>query len=196
MTYTFVDLAGCQGIATTIITVNDLPTPNPGTYNDVCEEAPDVNLVGLPDPSVTASTTDMGTWSGIGVTNINSTAGTADFDPSGLSGPIVLTYTYLDENGCSAQATTTITVDDLTVNPGTYPTVCEDVTSVSLNGIPAPAATGEMGTWTGPFVTDASMVDGAAIFDPSAAGTGTHTLTYTFMAVSYTHLTLPTIYSV
>ena len=46
-----------------------------------------------------------------------------------------------------------------------------------------------VGSWSGDGMTN-------DMFDPFIAGVGVHNITYTFTAVSYTHLTLPTICSV
>ncbi len=119
-----------------------------GSYGPVCIDAADITLNGSPLG---------GTWSGVGVTG-NS------FDPS--VGTQTLTYTYTDGNSCTASCTTTITVNDLpVVTCGSYGPLCNNGSAIALNGSPMG------GTWSGTGVVGNN-------FDPTVAGSGTHTLTY------------------
>jgi hypothetical protein len=83
------------------------------------------------------------------------------------------TYYVTVTNGAGCSASDTIAV---TVNP--YPTVtasaasdtlCTTDASMMLSGAPAG------GTWTGPGIS-------GTMFSPATAGTGSHTLTYTYMS--------------
>ena len=116
--------------------------------------------------SVTLNAADPGgTWSGPGITN----ASTGVFDPA-VAGPGTHTIQYLIPGACGDTSTINITINpdaDATINPsGPY---CQDDPAVTLTGIQAG------GTWSGPGITNAA----SGTFDPSTAGNGTHTITYT-----------------
>ena len=125
LTYSFTNASGCTNSATQNITVNPLPIVSAGgPYAAVCENAPDVTLTGTPSG---------GTWSGTGVTDGSGSSGT--FDPSGLNGPVTLTYSFTSVSGCTNTATSSITVDPV-------PTASISGTgSVCLNSSPAPLIT-------------------------------------------------------
>jgi len=151
LTYSYTDENGCSASASTSITVNALPVVSTGSYGPYCAGSASATLNGSPAGGV---------WSGTGVSG-------SSFDPA-TAGVYELTYSYTDENGCSASASTTIVVKNKpVVNAGCYGPVCQNSSSVFLSGTP----TG--GTWSGPGVTGRS-------FDPSEAGPGTHILTYTY----------------
>ncbi|GAB4250884.1 MAG: hypothetical protein Kow0079_04470 [Vicingaceae bacterium] len=146
LTYT-VGTAPCQESATLTITVNpDVdPTLNP-TSISVCENS------GLLDLTTFEAGTTGGTWSGTGVTGTN-------FDPSGQSGAIVLTYT-VGTAPCEETSNLTVTVDPVDIPTFTYPssTFCVTGTnpvatitgttggtfSASAPGVLANTATGEI----------------------------------------------------
>src|SRR5690606_908922 len=140
ITYNYTDASGCSNSGTTTITVTALPVVNAGTYTPVCIDAGAVTLAGSPAG---------GTYSGPGVTG-NS------FDPATAGvGTHTITYDFTDGGGCSASATTTITVNALpVVDAGTYAPVCADAGAVTLAGTPAG------GTFSGTGVTGNS-------FDPA-----------------------------
>jgi len=99
ITYTVTDVNGCSASSMTTITVNEVPTVDPGTYAAVCENAGEVTLVGMPAG---------GTFSGTQVDN-----GALTFDPSGLAaGDYEITYEFFDANGCGGSEMTTITVHE------------------------------------------------------------------------------------
>ena len=149
ITYT-VTVNGCTDSDNTTITVNAVPTADAGTYPAVCVNGANVTLNGSPSG---------GTFSGPGVSG-NS------FDP-GAAGTGTHTITYsVTVNGCTDTDNTTITVNAVpNADAGTYPAVCVNAPNVTLNGSPGG------GTFSGPGVSGNS-------FDPGAAGTGTHTITY------------------
>ena len=109
-----------------------------------------------------------GTYSGPGVTdNIDGT--TFTFNPSGLSGPITVTYT----NGGSA-------TDDITVfaSGGVSFTALADLCIDAGIQTGQGGATPTGGVYSGPGVTD----DGNGMtysFNPAVAGLGVHNITYT-----------------
>jgi hypothetical protein len=151
VTYTYTDENGCTASAATSITVNALPAVSTGSYGPYCAGGAAVSLSGSPMGGV---------WSGSGVSG-------SSFDPA-VAGVYSVTYTYTDENGCTASASTKIVVKNKpVVNAGCYGPVCLNSSPVFLSGTP----TG--GTWSGPGVAGRS-------FDPMEAGVGTHILTYTY----------------
>jgi hypothetical protein len=151
VTYTYTDENGCTASAATSITVNALPVVSTGSYGPYCAGGAAVSLSGSPMGGV---------WSGVGVSG-------SSFDPA-VAGLYSVTYTYTDENGCTASASTKIVVKNKpVVNAGCYGPVCLNSSPVFLSGTP----TG--GTWSGPGVAGRS-------FDPMEAGVGTHILTYTY----------------
>ncbi|MFK7807695.1 MAG: hypothetical protein AB8F74_07860, partial [Saprospiraceae bacterium] len=118
---------------------------------------------------------DMGMYSGPGVSD-DGNGMTYSFDPAVAGvGTHTLTYTYMDENGCTNSASDDVEVfaaptaiftapADLCINAGTQA------------GLGGGTPTG--GVYSGPGVSD----DGNGMtysFDPAAAGVGTHTLIYT-----------------
>lgn len=147
---------GCTGSATKVVTVHSVPVVTAGAAETVCSDAPAVNLSGF-SPS-------GGVWSGNGV----SAAGV--FTPTAaLAGTQTLTYT-VTQNGCTASATKTVTVNALpVVVAGTNESVCADAPVLSLSGF-SPAG----GSWSG------NGVSAAGVFTPSASLVGVQTLTYTF----------------
>ncbi|MEP7377576.1 MAG: Ig-like domain repeat protein, partial [Chitinophagaceae bacterium] len=95
VTYTYTNANGCPNSASTTITVNPLPVVSAGTYAPVCINNGNLILTGSPLG---------GNFGGPGVSgNI--------FNPvtTGV-GTFNITYSYTNGNGCSAIATTSITV--------------------------------------------------------------------------------------
>ncbi|MCB0707161.1 MAG: gliding motility-associated C-terminal domain-containing protein [Saprospiraceae bacterium] len=152
--YAFADGGtGCQDTQAILVTVTSGGTPVLGSTS-LCDNAGLFDLTTLQDPNF-----PNGTWSGTGVTG-------TDFDPTGLSGPIQLTFTPTD---CGNPAMTTITVDV----PGTpvlgTTTLCETDGVFDLNTLLDPNYPN--GTWSGPGVMGSS-------FDP-AGFSGTVGITFT-----------------
>ncbi len=100
ITYTYSN--GCSNVATTTITVNELPVVNAGTYSSQCVSENTLPLTGTPVG---------GTFSGTGVSGTNFDASVAGV------GVHTITYTYTNSNGCINSATTTITVNALPLLP-------------------------------------------------------------------------------
>ncbi len=153
LTYSYTNANGCSGSCTTNITVDPLPVLACGAYGPFCINAPAAVLNGLPAG---------GSWSGNGVS-------AGSFDPMiAGAGQHTLTYSYTDGNGCTNSCTTSVTVDPLPVlNCGTYGPVCMGSGALALAAVPAG------GTWSGPGIAGNS-------FNPTFAGTGTHTITYSY----------------
>lgn len=152
ITYT-VGTVPCDDASTQTITITPSLNPawtSPGT---ICETAGIVNLTAL-------ITGDLGgTWSGTGVTGTN-------FDPSGLSGPISISYS-VGVAPCVGISTQNITViADVDPSWTTPAGLCSGSPLVNLNTL-ITGTTG--GTWSGTGVTGTN-------FDPSV---GTQNVTYT-----------------
>jgi len=155
ITYSYLDNNGCLNLQTQQTIVTAIPSVNfTGLASQYCVDAPPVTLTGIPA---------SGTFTGPGITgNI--------FNPS-IAGPGTHTidYSFNDTSGCISNATQSVIVYALPVvvfsNLDTA--YCIDATPVVLNGFPAG------GTFTGPGISD-------SIFNPSVAGSGIHTITYTY----------------
>jgi len=147
---------GCDALDTISVEVYDLPTVTFDLVAPVyCVQSDSVQLVGSPVG---------GTFAGPGVT--------ADyFNPTtaGVGGPYILSYTFADSNGCSAN---NVQLTEVVSNPtlqwvGLRSSYCENGAAVTLQALP----TG--GTFSGTGVTGNT-------FEPASAGVGTHTLSYTY----------------
>ncbi|WP_343630983.1 choice-of-anchor J domain-containing protein [Fluviicola sp.] len=153
ITYMFMDANGCMDNASTTITVNAAPTVTQSAISAVCSNDGTVPLSG--------GSPAGGTYSGTGVTGTN-------FDPA--AGTQTITYTFTDGNGCTDDASTTITVN-------TAPTVgfTSPVSNMCVNHAPLTLSGGTPagGTYSGTAVT-------GGVFNPATAGAGNHVITYTF----------------
>lgn len=156
ITYTYVSGNGCSNLALQPIVVSNGATVTQQPFIDVCENASPVNIIG--------GSPAGGTYSGTGV------SGTT-FDPSVAGqGSTNITYTYTDGNGCTGSAVEPVLViPSPTVTLSAFTDICNTASFFTLTG-GSPAG----GTYTGPGVV-------AGVFDPAAAGVGTHTLTYYFV---------------
>lgn len=131
-TYTVSGITGgCPGSATVPVTVYPVTNVNAGANQTLCDQAIGVQLNGFPSP---------GTWSGPNVT-----AGGVFTPVPDQLGPVTVTYTHVDGNGCTNDDDVTITVQDLTqiafAGPDTF--FCQGTTPVIL------PATPPGGTWVG-----------------------------------------------
>lgn len=147
----------CEGIFsnTISVTINALPIVTLGSFNSVCVNTASYTLTG--------GSPTGGTYSGTGVSG-------GVFNPSTAGvGTQTITYTYTDGFGCANTASSTITVNALpTVTLGSFNSVCVNVAPFTLTG---GSPTG--GTYSGTGVSGGS-------FNPTTAGLGTHTITYTY----------------
>lgn len=158
LTYTFTNANGCANSDTIQMTVIPAATAQAGPDDTVCVNAPAFAITGF--------TPAGGTWSGTGVT----AGGTFTPSTAGV-GSHTLTYTY-GAGTCLTTDTKTIVVDPLpVVNAGPAQSMCVSVAPFNLSG-----NTPTGGTWSGTGITNAS----AGTFDPSVAGAGTFTITYTY----------------
>ena len=148
---------GCVGWGSVPVTVNPLPFVDAGDPVQLCNQPVAETLTGY-------SPTTGGTWSGPGVTP------DGDFTPSGL-GPVTLTYTFTDANGCTSSDDLDVDViDPVAADAGADVTLCADGMPVALT----PITPG--GTWAGTGVAS----DGT--FTPTTSGT--FDVTYTIGAGS------------
>jgi gliding motility-associated-like protein len=122
---------GCPGSATVPVTVFPVTNVNAGADRTECDQAIGVNLGGFPAP---------GTWSGTNVTS----GGVFTPVPDQL-GPVTLTYTHVDGNGCTNSDQVVVTVQDLTLiaDAGNDTSFCQGSTPVNLPASPSG------GTWSG-----------------------------------------------
>jgi gliding motility-associated-like protein len=156
ITYSIV-IGGCNDSATIDIVVDQTPDAGITAAGPFC----------ITDVAVTlAAATPGGTWSGTGITD----AATGAFDPA-TAGVGTHTITYsLTAGSCTGTDEITITVADPPIATITaVGPLCTAEASVTL------VAVTPGGTWSGTGITDAS----AGTFDPTTAGAGTHTITYT-----------------
>jgi PKD repeat protein len=157
LTYSYTDGATtCSNSSTVNITVSALPVVNAGTDIIACNQPGTISLTGFSPAG--------GVWSGTGVTAAGVfTPSTAGF------GIHELIYTYADANGCANKDTLLADVQNpSTANAGNNDTICLNNGVLNLVGF-SPAG----GTWSGTGISGNT-------FDPSVAGVGTVTLTYTF----------------
>ena len=154
----------CQSSSTQDITVTSTPIADWTTPQTICEAD------GLITLSPDATSTQNGTWTGQGVTDNND--GTAEFNPSGLSGAISVTYT-VGSPSCQAVSTEDITVIEQSDPSWTSQTICESDGIITLS----PDATSTQGgSWTGQGIIDNN--DGTAEFNPNGLS-GAISVTYT-----------------
>lgn len=152
LTYTFQNANGCGSTATVTATVNALPVVNAGADLVLCDQPIPVPLSGTPAG---------GTWTSgwMTITPAN------ELLPGGV-GSDVLTYTYVDANGCTASDQ--VAVD---VQPVIEPAFAGNDTAVCVGSGPLQlTATPAGGSWSGPQVTPAGSL--------STTSAGTYTLTY------------------
>ncbi len=152
--YSFTDANGCTNEAARSIKVNSLPVVTLQPFSPVCVD-------GAPFP-LTGGNPSGGTFTGPGVSG-------GIFTPSAAGpGSHSIIYTYSDVNGCVNTAT-----KNLLVNPLPLVTLA-DPAAVCINSPPFLLSGGLPGggNYTGTAVT-------GGIFTPSAAGVGTHPITYT-----------------
>jgi len=153
-TITYTVPGNCILPASVTINVTDEAQVNITAVNAICDNAEAFNL---------SATPGGGTWNGPGITDTN--AGT--FDPA-VAGDGSHTITYNIGGTCPADGSTSIEVTEFIQPEITAPSdMCINESAITLTATPSG------GAWTGPSVNN----DG--VFDPSAAGIGNHSITYT-----------------
>lgn len=155
VTYTYTDGNGCVNSTSQSTAVTPLPVVSiSGLALEYCVDGIAVSLTGNPGG---------GSFTGAGVSGGIFTPADAGVGIHNIS------YSYTDGNGCSATTTVSVTVNDLpSVSiDNTTLQYCVSETTVALTATPSG------GTFSGNGVSGSN-------FDPSAAGTGTHTITYEY----------------
>lgn len=158
-TYTIVSVSNsnCTGSTSGFATVaiNANPTVTISPISDVCDNAASVTLIATPSG---------GSFTGTGIIG-------NQFDPQQGTGTYPVNYSFTDGNGCSGNASTTITVlESPTVSLAPFDNVCIENGSVTLTeGSPSG------GVFSG------SNVEGST-FNTAGAGVGNHTVTYSYSA--------------
>jgi hypothetical protein len=156
---TVTDSNACATTDSISVTVNQLPTVTVSALqNNMCINDPPIPLTGTPAG---------GTFSGNGVSPNTFTPSVAG------AGVWMAYYSVTDSIGCSATDSVQLTVNAspvITIS-ATSTNVCFDDADVTLSATP----TG--GTFSGPGVTGTT-------FDPSVAGNGVQTVTYTYTDVN------------
>ncbi len=110
--YSFTDTNSCTAIDSNTIVVNSIPSVGFSNLAAMCSNDSIYLLIeGSPIG---------GTYSGIGVTG-------SDFDPSVLSGNILLTYTFTDTNNCTNSDTSSILVNAAPA----VPTITQTINTLS-----------------------------------------------------------------
>jgi PKD repeat protein len=164
LTYTFINTTtGCQDFDTKLVTVLPPPAVNAGDTVVYCNTNQNVTL--------TNYTPAGGIWTGSGV--VDNANGIFNPNVAGGEGIYQLTYAFTNANGCSNIDSLVVQViyGD-TVRAGVPDTVCIDDTQFTLTGFTPTSG----GIWSGTGIVDANV----GVFDPTTAGVGNHTITYTF----------------
>ena len=162
ITYNYQDVNGCSYTVSDSVTVNPLPSVSfSGLASVYCS--------GDSNDTLTANPIG-GTFSGIGVTG-------SIFSPSTSgAGTYSIIYTYQDINSCLNSDTQSVVVNaSPTANfTGLQAIYCADAGLVSLSGTPSG------GIYSGNGIIGIT----GGIFDPSVAGSGTHTISYSYTAAN------------
>jgi large repetitive protein len=153
--YSFTDGNGCFSQDTIQVVVADATLADAGLDSTICENASNIQLVGLPAG---------GTWTGTGIST------TGEFDPS-VDGTFTMTYTFGSGTCQTSDEMDFIVNPAPLVDAGDDFSICLDGGDVDLSTLPNLLG----GTWSGTGITDPN-----GTFDPMLAGNGNHTLTYTY----------------
>ena len=151
--YAFDDESGCLRNDTLTFTVVDAPVVTLAEFPELLNTCPGNGY------TLSGGAPAGGTYSGDGVED-------GVFYTSGLSGDVIITYTYSLQPGCEGSATGTITLLNGAVTDSAF-SACADGTPQQLSGAPAG------GTWSGDLVD----TDGNVNTDQAASGTATYTYT-------------------
>ena len=156
-TVTGTSAQGCQNTAQAVVNINPLPVVNVNSGTICAGNSLTLNAGG-------ASTYNWSPATGLSATTGNSVTATP-------TNTMTYTVTGTDGNGCINTADAFVTINPLpNVDAGPDQQLCDQNIPVQLTGInPANG-----GTWSGNGVSTGGS------FNPSTAGTGTHTLTYSY----------------
>jgi hypothetical protein len=162
ITYTYIDpVTNCENKCSFDIIINEKPEVECPSSIEICIDAGVINLNG--------GTPNGGIYSGTGVTGTS-------FDPATAGiGVHRVYYTYTDPlTSCSDTCSFTVTVNPLpaVTCPANSSVFLYDAPFILAGGAPAG------GTYTNAMGTVIAM------FDPFSAGTGDHTITYTYTDIN------------
>ncbi|MFC2137883.1 immunoglobulin domain-containing protein, partial [Bacteroidota bacterium] len=185
--YKYTNGNGCADSTTDILTVYGLPTAGiAGLDLEQCDTASWYVISG--DIAVVPPATGAFTYSGApaGLNDLGD--GTAEFDPQSTGlGDHTLTYTYTDANGCTDDTTEIVRVGTLIEFWNIADQYCADDGIFTFQYTPGPTAVPAdysvvIADAAGAFADLGGVVgvQGQATFDPSVAGVGPDTITYTF----------------
>lgn len=166
----------CDNYAVIVYPVSASDMAINGLTSPYCSDAPDDLLNGNP---AFAYLTRTFTFTGPAAGFTDNGDGSGTLSPTNIpNGTYSLTY-QIDKDNCHHSVTEPVTIlPPLVVSfSGLTSPVCIDWGTQLLTGSEAPG-----GTFSGPGITDNG--NGTAIFDPSVAGPGTHTITYTYSDVN------------
>ena len=175
------NLSGCTVSTSTVrVNVNPLPVI---TFNAI----PGICSSGAPYILTEASPTG-GIYSGSGVSETAPGSGIYEFDPSLVASNSLytITYTYTDANTCTNFNTQVIEVyDNPTITLDPFADVCIDnpafvITGGRANGTDISTMGGITFAYSGPGVSETAPGSSIYEFDPTSAGSGTHTITLSF----------------
>jgi hypothetical protein len=156
-TVTAISNSNCTGNSNgnALVNINANPTVTISPISDVCDNAAAVTLVATPSG---------GSFTGTGIIG-------NQFDPQQGTGTYPVNYSFTDGNGCTGNASTTITVlASPTVTLAPLGDVCIENGNVTLSD-----GTPSGGVFSGNNV-------GGSSFDAPSAGVGNHTITYSYTA--------------
>ncbi len=154
ITYTYTS-GGCSSSVNSEIVVNPTPTVSLATFSPVCINSSPITLSG--------GSPTGGNYSGTQVSS-----GVFNPQTAGV-GTYLITYSYTNGNGCLNSASSNIVVNSLpVVTLASISPVCVNASPVTLSG-GSPAG----GSYSGTGVS-------SGIFNPTAAGTGSTSITYTY----------------
>ncbi len=197
ITYTYADTKGCVNSVTKQFVVNEVPNVSiNGLSPDYCADAPRVTVLGTPASGTPAGTVGYFEIIGYGPGNgqdvfwHDNGDGTMWFDPgisistNGAEIPYTVRYTYTNLSGCTdfIEASTIVHNDmnNLVGFTGLPVNACQDDSkNYTLQGQMS-GVNVSSGIFTGPNPGLTDNGDGTAIFNPSLAGNGTHTISFTY----------------
>ncbi|WP_292484919.1 PKD domain-containing protein, partial [Methanohalobium sp.] len=164
---------GCRMDDSVNVSISDLPDINvSGLDSAYCNDVSGFTFHATPDSGFYTSP-----WSDTDIFEDRG-EGEAYFNPSNVSseGTYDITYEATGSNTCTDDTTMQVTVNFVPdVNFSGLPdSICLNADTVLLTGNPESSN----GFFTGNGIIDNG--DGTAIFDPDSAGTGSHTITYTY----------------
>lgn len=149
-------ISGCTVSDTVALTINSLPSVSLSSFTNVCANAPAFSLTGgLPVGGV---------YSGTGISGNNFTPATAG------AGTHTINYTYSDVNGCTNSASQLLTVNSV---PVVSYTEYQSLVCLSFPTLTLSSASPVGGIYSGDGVQGNT-------FNPSTAGYGTHSITYSY----------------